>query len=89
MTPHLLRAVEREFLDHHDEIKSAARRVEAPTENYPYHDLIDRAVEEMLGQSRSAARACERFADAIRDYVVDVTGVDTTVSDSARRGRTS
>jgi hypothetical protein len=87
ISPRALRAVELEFLDHHDEIKAQAKKVDGPEEFYPYQSLIDRAVEEMLSQSRQAARQCDRFAGAIRDYVIDATNVDTTVSDSARKGQ--
>lgn len=77
----------RELLSHHDEITSAASRVEPPGEAHPYHRLVDDAVAEMLQDARRVAIGCRRCAEAIGDHVHDLTGVDQDVADSTTGGR--
>lgn len=87
MSVQRLAMVERELLSHRDEIKAVVSQVEAPSEGYPYHHLIDDAVAEMLDDARLAATRCRRFAEAVGDYVHDLVAVDQDVADSAVRGR--
>ncbi len=81
--PRRLRGIARDLHHAEADITAALRGVETPTEYYPWHRLVERAVETLTEDAHGIALAGRRLGDALDEAVTDLAKIDQQVADYA------